>query len=229
MATFVLVHNGFAGAWVWRAVERRLREVGHEVHAPTLTGLGERAHLAHPGIDLDTHIADVLGAFACEELTDAILVGSSSSGVVVAGVADRIPRAIRRLVFLDTPVPKDGQSWVDIMGPEVAAPLLEAARLHGEGWRVPRSDVEPPRWVPHPLGAVTQPLRLVSAEGAALPRTLVHCTGRPADWFFGLGGVIDRAAAEAPAEGIDVRTLASDHLPQLSRPDELARLLLDLT
>lgn len=228
MTTFVLVHNGFAGAWVWRSVESGLRTAGHIVHSPTLTGLGERAHLAHPGIDLDTHVSDVLGTFACEEISDAVLVGSSSSGVVVAGVAELLPGAIRRLVFLDTIIPRDGQSWMDIIGPEVAAPLLEAARLHGDGWRVPRRDVHPPRWVPHPLGAVTQPVRLGDIEAAALPKTVIHCTGRPPDWFFGLGGVIDRAAAAAREQGGDVRELSSDHLPQLSRPADLCRLLLDL-
>ncbi|MBU3030306.1 alpha/beta fold hydrolase [Paracoccus marinaquae] len=225
MATFVLVHNGFAGAWVWRQVEHLLRDAGHEVHTPTLTGLGARAHLAHPGIDLGTHVADVLGTFACEEISGAILVGSSSSGTVIAGVAERLPRAIRQLVFLDTPVPTDGQSWFDIIGPEVAAPLLDAARLHGDGWRVPRNDVPPPRWVPHPLGAVTERLRLTDPDAARLPRTMIHCTDRPPDWFLGLGGVIDRAAEAARGSGIEVLCLKADHLPQLSCPGDLAGML----
>lgn len=228
MTTFVLVHNGFAGAWVWGAVAGMLRTAGHEVHAPTLTGLGDRAHLAHPGIDLDLHISDVEATFACEDISDAILLGSSSSGVVIAGVAGRIPRSIRRLVFLDTPIPRDGQSWFDIIGPLVSQPLLDAAMAHGDGWRVPRTDVQPPRWMPHPLGAVTQKLRLASPEAASLPRTMIHCTGRLPDWFFGLGGVIDRAAAAASAAGVDVRTLNADHLPQLSQPEALARLLIEL-
>jgi pimeloyl-ACP methyl ester carboxylesterase len=228
LATFVLVHNGFAGAWVWRQVAERLREAGHDVHTPTLTGLGQRAHLAHPGIDLDTHVADILGTFACEEVTEAILVGSSSSGTVIAGLAERLPDRIRRLVFVDTPVPRDGQSWIDIMGPEVSAPLLEAARVHGDGWRVPRSDVQPPRWVAHPLAAVTQKLKLSDPAAAALPRTMIHCTGRPPEWFFGLGGVIDRAAEDARHSGTEVLALDADHLPQLTRPFELAAILTSL-
>ena len=114
------------------------------------------------------------------------------------------------------------------MGPEVSAPLLEAARIHGDGWLVPRSDVHPPRWVPHPLAAVSQKLDLSDPAAADLPRTMIHCTGRPPAWFFGLGGVIDRAADEARRSGTEVLVRDSDHLPQLSRPFDLAVILASL-
>lgn len=225
VATYVLVHNGFAGAWVWRQVEGFLRQNGHEVHSPTLTGLGERQHLANPDVDLTTHIADVLGTIRCEELTNVILVGSSPSSTVIAGLAELIPDRIKVLVFVDAPIPKDGQSWFDIIGTEVSAKLLEAAQLHGNGWRVPRTDVQPPRWVPHPLASVTQKLRLVNPAAARISRTMIHCTERPPDWFFGLGGVIDQAAEDLRHSGGKVISLEADHLPQLSQPSKLARLL----
>lgn len=85
MATYVLVHGGWAGGWQWRAVAKHLREHGHEVFTPTLTGLGERVHLAHPDVDLETHIHDIVNVIRFEALSDVILVGYSYSGVVDHG------------------------------------------------------------------------------------------------------------------------------------------------
>ena len=91
MTTYVLVHGGFSGGWVWRTVALHLRDAGHEVFTPTLTGIGERAHLAHPEINLDTHIQDLVGLFECEELSQVVLVGHSSGSMVITGVAEKIP------------------------------------------------------------------------------------------------------------------------------------------
>lgn len=226
--TYVLVHNGFAGGWVWGAVTPELRRLGHGVHAPTLTGLGERAHLARPEVDLSTHVQDIVGVIDCEALHDVILVGSSSSAMVIAGVAERMPERVARLVYIDTIEPRDGQSWFDVITPAVAGPLQAIADQHGQGWRVPRSDVQPPRWVAHPLRTVTQALTRRSALAASIPRSYVHATARPENWFFGLGGVIDAFARRAQADGWDYHAMASDHLPQLSQPGALARILAGL-
>ncbi len=223
--TFLLVHCGFAGGWTWQATAAELRRRGHLVHAPTLTGLGERAHLARPETDLDTHVQDLVGVVECEAIDRFTVVASSSGSMAATGLADRLPGQIERLVYIDTLVPQNGQSWMDLLGPTVAAPLLEAARLHGDGWRVPRSDVEPPRWTPQPLASVTQPIRLRTTTTASFARHYVHCTARPAGWFFGLGDVIDREAARLRAAGWPIHPLASDHLPMLSQPQALADLL----
>lgn len=223
--TFVLVHNGFAGGWVWASVTADLRRAGHHVHAPTLTGLGERAHLASPEIDLSTHIQDIVGVIECEALSDVVLVGSSSSAMVVAGVAERMPERIARLVYIDTIEPSDGQSWFDAITPAVATPLQAIADKHGQGWRVPRSDVQPPRWVAHPLRTVTQPLVRRNERAARIPRSVVHATAKPKDWFFGLGDVIDAFATKVRADGWDYHAIASDHLPQLSQPRAVAGIL----
>src|SRR6266511_3487775 len=98
MAVFVLVHGGFHGGWCWRRVAPHLRAAGHEVYTPTLTGLGERAHLATPETGLDTHIRDVLGVLAFEDLRDVVLVGHSMAGMVVTGVAERAPDRLAHLV-----------------------------------------------------------------------------------------------------------------------------------
>lgn len=222
---FTLIHNGFAGGWVWTDVARRLRGAGHDVYTPTLTGLGERAHLANPEIGLATHVQDIVGVLECEQLSNIVLVASSSSAMVAAGVAERMAEKIARLVYIDTIEPKDGQSWMDLLTPQVAAPLLEAARRHGDGWRVPRRDLVPPRWVAHPLRSVTDALTVSNAAARRLPRSYVHALARPKGWFLGLGAVIDTFAARVRTEGWDYHEIASDHLPQLSAPEELAAIL----
>ncbi|GAA3193651.1 alpha/beta hydrolase [Actinocorallia longicatena] len=126
MATYVLVHGGGHGGWCYRKVARLLRSAGHEVHTPTLTGLGERSHLLHPDIDLDTHIEDVTALLRYEDLREVILVGHSYGGMVVTGAADRAPDRVGRLVYLDAATPVDGQSLLKLAGP-----MIEAIRPHG--------------------------------------------------------------------------------------------------
>ena len=123
MATFVLVHGAWQGGWCWKRVAALLRRSGQDVFTPTLTGLGERAHLLDDKIDLDTHIQDILGVLRCEELSDIVLCGHSYGGVVITGVADKASEQIRSLVYLDALVPADGQTVVDILPPEIASSL----------------------------------------------------------------------------------------------------------
>ncbi|WP_327093378.1 alpha/beta hydrolase [Nocardia vinacea] len=127
MATFVLVHGGGHGGWCYRQVARLLRGAGHEVYAPTLSGLAERAHLRLAGIGLDTHIQDVASLLHYEDLRDVILVGHSYGGMVITGAADRAVERVGRLVYLDAANPVDGQSLVDVAGP-----IIEATRPLGE-------------------------------------------------------------------------------------------------
>jgi pimeloyl-ACP methyl ester carboxylesterase len=198
---FQLVHCGFAGGWTWQATAAELRRRGYLVHAPTLTGLGERAHLARPETNLDTHVQDLVAVVECEAIDRLTIVASSSGSMAATGMADRLPGRIERLVYIDTLVPQNGQSWMDLLGPAVAAPLLEAARLHGDGWRVSRSGVKPGRWTPQRLASVTQPIRLRSSATVAFARHYAQCTARPAGWFFGLGDVIDHEAARLRGAG----------------------------
>jgi pimeloyl-ACP methyl ester carboxylesterase len=124
MTTFVLVHGAWHGSWCWKRVRRLLQHQGHEVFTPTLTGIGERAHLLAPTVDLRTHTLDVLNLIQWEELDDIVLCGHSYGGMVVTGVADKIPRRIRTLLYLDAFVPENGQSLVDF-APITAAQLVE--------------------------------------------------------------------------------------------------------
>ena len=187
---------------------------------PSLTGLGERVHLATPEVGLATHVDDVVNAILFEDLRDVVLVGHSYGGMVVTGVADRLPDRVRRVVYLDAFVPDDGESVVSIQG-ERAGWITEMAR---EGLLVPPwvpADAPPPKDVPQPLRTFTEPVRLTGA-GRRVPATYVLTVeaGTPA--------AADDFAAQAERarrRGWPVVVLAADHNPQWSAPVALADLL----
>lgn len=186
MATFVLVHGAWHGGWCWRTVATALRAAGHEVFTPTLTGLGERAHLLSRDIGLETHIEDVVGVLRCEGLQDVVLCGHSYGGMVITGVADRESERIGALVYLDAFVPNDGEAAVDLMLPERRDGLLRTAREAGDGWRLPPTpavdygvtDPDDRAWVdglcgPHPLACFEQQIRLSGAYRSVPRRTYI--------------------------------------------------------
>jgi pimeloyl-ACP methyl ester carboxylesterase len=127
MATYVLVHGGGHGGWCYQPVARLLQADSHTVYAPSLTGLGDRAHLLSTDIDLDLHIRDVVALLDSEDLRDVILVGHSYGGMVITGIADRAADRVGKLVYLDAANPVNGQSLVDVAGP-----VINAVRPMGE-------------------------------------------------------------------------------------------------
>ena len=192
MATYVLVHGGAHGGWCYQRVTPLLRAAGHDVHTPTLTGLGERAHLLDPDVDLDVHITDVVNVLRYEDLRDVILVGHSYGGMVITGVADRSLERVGQLVYLDGALPENGESLAEMTpalmqtahrearvvdGVELVLwPGPEAGRLYGV------TDPEALAWMqerltPHPWKSFTQPLRLANeAQVRKIPRTHINCT-----------------------------------------------------
>src|SRR5580658_4030096 len=128
MATFLLVHGAWHGAWCWRRVVRLLTQAGHEVFAPTLTGLCERSHLSTPTVDLDTHILDIVNELKWQELKDVVLVGHSYGGMVISGVAEKMEKSIASFVMLDAFMPENGQAVIDMPPPAAREPILAAER-----------------------------------------------------------------------------------------------------
>ncbi len=192
MATYVLVHGGGHGGWCYQLVARLLRDKGHEVYTPTLTGLGEREHLLSPEVDLDMHITDVVKVLEFEDLRDVILVGHSYGGMVITGVGDRATERIGHIVYLDAATPDNGQSLADIAGP-----LINLARESGrvvdgvELFLFPGTDpmsfygvTDPDKieWMkgkltPHPWKCFEQKLVLENeAAMRAIPQTHIVCT-----------------------------------------------------
>jgi len=233
VATFLVAHGAWSAGWAWKKMHPLLRARGHRLVTPTYTGLGERAHLAHPGIDLDTHIDDILGVLHAEDLGEVVLVGHSYGGMVATGVADRAAARVARLVYLDAFVPRNGEALLDLVSAEARANMRKAAGESGEGWRIPPNPLPPdtdqldvswimPRRVMQPLGTFEQPIRLTGA-GELLPRIYVYCT-RPSP-----GDVFRRFAERARSEP-RWRSLEIDasHSPHVTAPAALADLLASL-
>jgi pimeloyl-ACP methyl ester carboxylesterase len=228
MAVFVLIHGGIQGGWAWKRVVPLLRAAGHEVYAPTLTGCGERVHLATPQIGLDTHILDVVNVLEYEDLSDVILVGHSYGGQVITGVADRAPQRLLHLVYLDACYPQPGQSCLD-QWPNDRATMDKHVQEHGDGWRfmpmAPQefgvTDEGDIAWLtakdtPHPYKTFQDPLDFDLAAIQAIPRTYIQC-------------IEDQPPpVEPPAwtEGMRYHTLATCHAANVTAPRELAALLL---
>lgn len=187
-ATFVLVHGAFHGGWCWRPVASGLRALGHEVHTPTQTGLGERRHLLGPDITMETFVQDIVQLIEMEELGDVVLVGHSFGARTALGVADRIPHRLRRLVLIDGGIPFDGASRLEAMSPQQREErLVRAVATGGVGIAPPPaasfgvSDPALLEWLerhltPQPVGAENTRLALTHDLGNGLPVSYVRCT-----------------------------------------------------
>ena len=230
MATFVLVHGGCVGGWSWKRVSPFLRAAGHDVYAPTLTGLGERVHLASPEVGLETHIQDIVNVLEYEDLHDVILVGHSYGGQVITGVADRAPQRLAHLVYLDACAPQPGQSCLD-QWPDDRAAMDEQVQKDGDGWRLlpmfaawQEAGVTEDRdlqWLvtlqsPQPYKTFQDAIVFDPGTVESTPRIYIECIG-------------DRPRPVEPppfTAGMRYWTLARGHAAPITAPQEVATLLL---
>ena len=227
-ATFVVIHGAWGGGWAWAAVDSMLTAAGHAMTRPTLTGLGERVHLADAGTDLETHISDVVNHLVFERLGDVVLVGHSYGGMVAMGVLHRVPERIRRVVLVDAFLPEDGESVVDAVrgtGLETWIGTLVAGAENGlivPSWLDP-GDAWPGD-VPQPLATFTRPITLGSAAAGRVPGTYILTAAPDSD---PAGDFFAPFAGRAAAMGWEVLVLRADHNPQSSAPERLTALLRD--
>ncbi|MBN1240295.1 MAG: alpha/beta hydrolase [Gammaproteobacteria bacterium] len=234
MATFVLVHGAWRGSWLWKRVRPALQARGHDVHTPTLTGVGERSHLASPQVNLETQILDVVNLLRWEELSDVVLCGHSYAGCVVTGVADRMPERIRALVYLDSFVPANGERLIDHLPAEQIEHMREGAKARGQGFNVPpipaaafQGNVADRDWVDrqctfHPLACFEQPIELTGGIDSVRNVTYVRATG------YGGASPFDPFYATAQAKGWQTLTIDCGHDVMLDRPEELTETLLQV-
>ncbi|MEU2438347.1 alpha/beta fold hydrolase [Streptomyces rubradiris] len=240
MPTFLLVHGAWHSGRCWERVVPLLESAGHRVLAPSLTGYGDTAHLAGPGVGLDTHVEDVVGLIRAEDLSEVVLVGHSYAGLVVSSAANEVPERIAHLVYLDAMVPEHGESAVDVM--PVTQRLIDLAVRSESGWRVP-----PPAELPPPLGlfgvtdtadiawlrtllsdqpvdCLRQPVRLDNPAARAIPRTHIHCVGAQPE------GITRRPVPPVQPNGSPARVwqLPTGHDCMITMPAELSELLLRL-
>jgi pimeloyl-ACP methyl ester carboxylesterase len=228
VAVFVLVHGAFGGSWQWREVIKTLWAAGQETYAPSLTGLGERAHLANSEINLSTHIQDVVREIICSDLQEVILVGHSYGGLVITGVADLIADRISLLVYLDAFVPEDGQSYTDLIGPLAAAAALQAVQAYGDGWKLYNNDPDP-RWTPQPIQTGLEKLSMKNPAVKQLTRVFIYCTEEKTNDDLGLIPVIQAAQRAKNDPNWRYYELPTPHNPLSEHPDMVAKLFLNLT
>lgn len=245
MSTYVLIHPAWFGGWCWKKIVPALQAEGHAVYTPTLTGLGERAHLARPDVSLSTHIEDVVSVLVSEDLSGVTLVGNSSGGSVITGVAHRVPERIECVVYLDAFVPGDGQSTSDLVAADRWATMERIVASEGGGWMLPRFSPAPwdafvrqawqvandsdvrwmlPRLRPTPIRHFTEPVRMLPDQGeGGFRRVYVRCLqNNPAPHF-------DHCAATAQSSpDWTYRALDVPHLPFITHPVETMRILYEL-
>ena len=233
MTTFVLVHGAWAGSHGWRHVRKLLTAGGHDVFTPSLTGIGERVHLASPQVDLTTHVNDVVNQVVFEDLHDIVLVGYSYGGVVVTAAAEHIHDRVSQLVFLDAFVPSDGECAFDALN--TSGPTLTGL---GDDWLIlpPARDYDDPdeaawqrpRRVAHPVRCFTEPVRLTQPlEDYAFGLTYIKAAAEPRDTpggaAFWEAGQRAKASPRWRYDEID-----TNHMVASNRPAELAQLLVEI-
>lgn len=218
--TYVIVHGAWGGGWSFKKVDSLLTAAGSKVYRPTLTGQGERVHLATPEIGLSTHIQDVVNTILFEDLRNVILVGHSYGGMVVTGVADSIPERISKLIYLDAFVPEDGESvFAQGRTPDGMKPLIE------NGFLVPRwvrTNQPAPKDVPHSVKTFTDKISLRNPKRLIIPTTYLLTVerGKESD-----KDDFSSQADKARKKGWPVLILEADHNPQWSTPLQLVKIL----
>ena len=227
MATFVVAHGAWSAGWAWKKMHPLMQARGHRLFTPSYTGLGERAHLAHPGLDLESHIADMLGVLKYEDLSGINLVGHSYGGMVATGVADRARGRVAQLIYIDAFAPQDGDSVVDLLPPAARAQRQPAA----DG-RIPPVPMPPdtapedrawcdPLRVPHPVKSFEQKLKLHNGP-LTLPRHYIYATRIPPDYRF------RQFYERAQRVGWGAHAIDSSHNPHITCPDVLMALLTEI-
>lgn len=232
--TFVLIHGASHGGWCYDRVAAILRSQGHRVFAPTLAGLAERVAMDARRINLTTHINEVVALFEREDLSDVVLCGHSYGGMVIAGVADRIPDRIGNLVFLDAVVPEDGKSMNDYVFPGWRLlPIALSVRLFGSGYRL---TPPPPAWffkvnkadramvnrhlTSHPYATLTEKIRIGNNADRIPKHTYIYA----ANW--GNPQIIEQFERAKQRKGWKVFEVASGHDIMIDAPNDLARILI---
>ena len=231
MATFVLVHGAWHGGWCYKRVARRLRAQGHDVYTPTLTGLGERSHLLHAGVNLSLHVQDILNVLKWEELSDVVLCGHSYGGMVTTGVAAAVPDTIASLVYLDAFVPEAGQALWDLTRDEMKERALAGVGRHG-GHAIPPVPAEAfhvnpadrawvdTQCVPQPFAAFLEPAKIGARDLTVKKKTYILAAGYQPTSFARF-----YESLKTDPTWI-VKTVPCGHDVMLDEPDTLAEMLI---
>lgn len=233
MATIVLVHGSWHGGWCWKKLLPYLREQHHEIYAPTLTGLGERNHLATNDTNLSTHVMDITNLLFYEDLTEVYLIGHSYGGAVISGVAEKVPNKIKRLVYLDACIPQNNQSIFDIM-PGLEAVFKKRTQIsQGKDWLVEPFDPknwgiikeDDLQWIksrlsPMPIHTHDEPIDIPNFEKSHISKSYIRCSE-----------FVDTKSFARVAKGDknwDYHEIKSGHDVMVIHPEQLAKIISSL-
>jgi pimeloyl-ACP methyl ester carboxylesterase len=230
-SVFVLVHGAWHGGWCWQKVSTKLRAAGNVVYTPTLSGLGEHKNTLNKDVDLNTHITDIVNLIEMEDLHNVVLVGHSYAGAVIAGVADRIPERLSKLIFLDALLMENGQSTISVQPKEMGERVAKSAEQdHGlsiPAWSPETFGVTNPedikwtkeRLTAQPYRAFTQPLVLKHPYGNNIPMSYIACLKPQMP--------VLKVFADKAQNSKDWKyyTLNTGHDAMITMPDELTTLL----
>ena len=217
--TFLFVHGAWGGGWEYAKVDSILSAKGEIVFHPTLTGLGERVHLANTDINLTTHITDIVNVIKFENLHDVILVGHSYGGMVISGVAEQLPDRIKQLIFLDAFVPNDGENMKMIVGPAwdgLIAPIIKDGYI---GYPLGPTKPTPPTDVVQPFKTFTETLKISNPLVKKIPTSYILMTKD------GKGGMEEWGASRARAKNWKIYTFEGGHYSMRDQPAELVKKL----
>jgi len=217
--TYVLIHGAWSGGWDYAKVDSILTAEGDRVFRPTLTGVGERAHLSNARVNLTTYITDVINVIRFENLHNVILVGHSFGGMVISGVAEQIPERIRQLIYLDAMVPNDGESAKAVCGELWEAMMKQNIRDSVMAYPFGTPKPTPPHDIPQPLKTFTEPLRISNSQAKKIPAAFVLMTRNgKSDADKDKMGV-----ARARARNWKVYTLEGGHYAMREQPGNLVK------
>jgi pimeloyl-ACP methyl ester carboxylesterase len=230
--TFLLCHGAWGGGWSWKKMHPLMQAAGHRLLTPTYAGLGERAHLANPDVDLETHIQDILNVIKYEDLRDFVLLGHSYGGMVATAVADRARDSINQMVYLDAFVPRDGECLLDFL-PQSERQRMRDGAASGDGWRIAPNpsppdmsqvdlDWQAPRRVHMPIKCFETKLKLQHSE-TTLPRNYIYCSRKA-------GGDPFAAFAKRLKSDSAWRYFEMDasHSPNVTAPEALMKVLQEI-
>jgi pimeloyl-ACP methyl ester carboxylesterase len=228
VATFMLIHGAYQGGWIWNSVAARLRAEGHRVCAPSLDGCGERGVQLRTGITTESQAEEIANLLYYEDLNDAVLVGTSSGGMVAVKTAELARERVERLVFVDALTLVNGEKIRDIVTrPSPINTDVATGRSREETLEHLLLSLEPEtaawsadRFGLHPIAAFTQPVVLESFWDQNWNAAVIFC--RQAE---NPGEAHQRRCAEAL--GARWHELDTGHYPMLSTPDALTRLIVE--
>lgn len=219
-STYLFVSGAWGGGWEYKQVDAILTAQGHIVYRPTMTGLGERVHLLNENVSLSTHIEDIVNVIRFEELQNVILVGHSYGGMVITGVAEKIPERIKKLIYLDAFVPNDGESVEKINGAAAWDGMIKPLIKNGAvGYPFGATKPNPPTDVMHPLKAFTETIKIKNPLASKIPTFYILMIKD------GKGGFEEWGASRARKRGWKIFTLEGDHYAMRDQPENLVEIL----